>query len=184
MNPLPACAALFLASFAHEGMALASGAVVIASNGAPAHWVALSLIAGIVGGDCLMYTLGATARRSKRLAALIARFVDLGAAERRLGDHVLAAVATCRVVPGTVVPTFAAMGWCGVPFTRVFAATATVTGLYAVTVLTVLTQLGAQWLPHFAQGPTWIWAVPFVVVAALVTWRVVSVVRAKPSVSL
>ena len=168
--PLAECAALFFATFLHEGVALASGALVIVNDGAPAIWVALSLFAVIVAGDCGIYGLGALARRSVWARGIIAG-VDLKQTEHWLNRHMLAAVMTCRVVPGLLFPTFIAFGWFNISFRRFALTSIAVSAIYTPLALFLLTRFGAVVMPYFAHRHWLLWLLAGLILATMVVVR-------------
>lgn len=140
---------LFLGTFLHEGTAIATGAVLLATDRSSPVLTAFALTCGIICGDLGIYGLGRLARRSRWLQQ------KLAIAERLqptpwFGDRLIPAVAMCRMVPGVIFPTYLSFGWCGVPFHRFALTTIGVTGLWVPLVLTAFVQFGLQ-LQNLAQ---------------------------------
>jgi membrane protein DedA with SNARE-associated domain len=140
---------LFLGTFLHEGTAIASGALLLATNQSSPVLTAFALTCGIICGDLAIYGLGRLARSSRWLQQ------KLSIAERLqptpwFGDRLIPAVAMCRMIPGVIFPTYLSFGWCGVPFHRFALTTIGVTGLWVPLLLTVFVQFGLQ-LPSLAQ---------------------------------
>lgn len=142
-------ASLFLGTFLHEGTAIASGAVLLATNQSSPLFTALALTCGIISCDLAVFGLGRLARRTPWLQQKLS-IADRLRPTPWFGDHLIPAVAMCRMIPGVLFPTYLSFGWCGVPFSRFALATIAVTGLYVPLLLTVFVQFG-QHLPNLAQ---------------------------------
>jgi membrane protein DedA with SNARE-associated domain len=116
-------AALFLATLVHEDVAILSGAYLTAHDGLPAALVLGTLLVGVLAGDFAIYGMGALARRTAGAArwGWLRRRVDSDAfarAEAWLRGNLFVAVASCRVMPFALFPTYGACGWLRIPFRR------------------------------------------------------------------
>ncbi len=116
-------AALFIATLVHEDVAILSGAYLTAHDGLPAALVIGTLVLGVVAGDFAIYGMGALARRTAGAArwGWLRRRVDSDAfarAETWLRGNLFVAVASCRVMPFALFPTYGACGWLRIPFRR------------------------------------------------------------------
>lgn len=140
---------LFLGTFLHEGTAIASGALLLATNQSSPVLTAFALTLGIICGDLSVYGLGRLARRSEWLQRKLA-IGDRLNGEPWFGNRLIPAVAMCRVVPGVLYPTYLSFGWCGVPFRRFALTTIGVTGFYVPLLLTVFAQFGRR-LPNVVE---------------------------------
>lgn len=157
---------LFLGTFLHEGTAIASGALLLATNQSSPALTALALTCGIICGDLGVFSLGRLARRSQWLQQKLAMSERLSA-QPWFGDRLIPAVAMCRVIPGVLFPTYLSLGWCGVSFRRFAATTIGVTSLYVPLLLTAFVQFGLQ-MPNLAQHwPLLVGAVLVIAAAAL-----------------
>ena len=162
--------ALFATTFLQEGLALVGGALLIAHGQVSAIWIAASLIAGIVCGDCCIYGLGLLARQSAWARRLIGG-VDLNKVDDWLARHMLVTVATCHIVPWLLFPTFVAYGWFKVSFKR-FALTSLVfSAIYTPLALLVLTHAGTALLPYYRQQPWLPWLFATLLITALIAIR-------------
>lgn len=165
---------LFFTTFLHEGTAIATGALFVVQDQSSPLLTAIFLFAGIVTGDVLIYCAGMLARRSDWLQNRLGFAARMNTAPAWLGASLLPAVATCRVVPGMLWPTFLSYGWCGVPLRRVAAATMLVTGLYVPLVLTLFVQFGKSIVPYASHAP-WlvlgIVAIAVTLLAVRFAWR-------------
>ena len=164
---------LFFTTFLHEGTAIATGALFVVKEQSSPILIALCLFAGIVTGDLSIYGLGMLARRNAWLRN------RLGFAARMntpawLGSNLLQTVATCRVVPGMMWPTFLSYGWFGVPLRTFAATTMLVTALYVSLVLTLFVQFGKSIIPYVSHAP-WlvlgIVAIAVTLLAVRFVWR-------------
>ena len=164
-----ACIALFWGTFVQEGLALASGALLIGNGDAPALWVGISLLAGMVCGDCCVYGLGAFARTRRWAQRLIAD-VNLPSARGWLANNILLTVGTCHIVPWLLFPTFVAYGWYKVPFERFAMTSIGFNAIYVPLALFALARLGIALPPYFVTRPWLAWlllATIFTVLTAL-----------------
>jgi len=145
---------LFAGTFLQEDAAMLGGAYLVVERGFPTILAFISLFAGVVAGDCLIYGIGAAAHRSRTLQKLLRRF-DMTRVHGFLDRRLIWAVAVCRVIPTLTFPAFAACGYTGVPFRR-FAFAAMATGLvYVLAMLVLLIGFGRS-VPEWAQNWAWI----------------------------
>jgi membrane protein DedA with SNARE-associated domain len=155
-------AALFLGSLVHEDAAIFAGGYLAAERHLPAVLAALSLFAGIVLGDCAIYGLGRLARRSRRLSRLLTR---LGVnTPLWLSRRLFWIVCGCRFTPTVLFPTFAAIGWAGVPFRRFAAAVLLSTTLYVPPLFLAVLVFGSALVSRLQ---TWGWPAMTIVVGAV-----------------
>ena len=116
-------AALFFATLVHEDVAILSGAYLAAHDGLPVSLVMATLLLGVIAGDFAIYGLGALARRTAGASrwGWLRRRLDgdtVANAEAWLRRNLFVAVASCRVVPLALFPTYGACGWLRIPFRR------------------------------------------------------------------
>ncbi|MBI4275868.1 MAG: hypothetical protein HY659_14325 [Rhizobiales bacterium] len=133
-------ASLWVLPFAHEDLAIVTGAYIIVHHMMPTSLVVLSIYGGIVASDFALYGLGAGARRLPWLS----RFAD--ARVRRFGAtlkrNIFGLVALCRFIPGVVFVAFIACGWMRVPFGRFTIASLVVSAAYLPLMLYLATAFG------------------------------------------
>ena len=168
--PLAACAGLFATTFVQEGVALAAGAALIVKGTVGAPWVAFSLFAGMVCGDCAVYGLGAFARQSRWARRAISS-IDLKTGEAWLSEHLLVAVAACHLVPWLLLPTFAAFGWFKVPFKRFALTSVGFNAVYAPLALFVLTRFGGVAWPYLTEHAWILGGAAALVLTAAIAFR-------------
>lgn len=119
------CLGIFAMTFIHEDVAIVMGAMLIVEYGVPPLVAGGSLYLGVVGGDLMLYALGASARYLPGARRLLIS-PPIERLRNSLQDHLVVSVALCRVLPGVLFPTYIACGWFRLSFRR-FAATSLVT---------------------------------------------------------
>ena len=151
------CLALFAVAIVYENTALVGAGFLIFEYEAPVVPLAISVTAGIITGDWLIYALGAAARRLPLMRRWIVGEKAIRS-RRWMENHLVALVIVARIFPGPGVlfPTFAAFGGVGLPFWRFARVTALVALIYTPLVLLVIVTYGAAIATKFG----WIaWAV-------------------------
>lgn len=166
-------AALFIATLVHEDVAILSGAYLTAHDGLPAAIVIGTLVLGVVAGDFAIYGMGALARRTAGAArwGWLRRRVDSDAfarAETWLRGNLFVAVASCRVVPFALFPTYGACGWLRIPFGR-FSVPVIVSAALYVPLLFTLFRLFGESLSRTLD--LWGWAFAAALVALVLIAR-------------
>ena len=159
------CLGLFLIPFAHEDIAIFAGSLVIVEHRLPASLALISIYAGMVGSDFLLYGLGALARRSPWIQHLLMRpkVEHIG---RWLGSHAVSMVTLARFVPGLMFPTYIGCGLYGVSV-GCFALTTTLTAaVYLPILLFLFTRFGETVLSGLGYW-SWLLAIGLFMVAAL-----------------
>jgi membrane protein DedA with SNARE-associated domain len=170
----PPLAALFLATLVHEDVAILSGAYLAAHDGLPVALVIATLVAGVIAGDFAIYGMGALARRTAGAArwGWLRRRLDGDAfarAEAWLRGNLFLAVASCRVMPFALFPTYGACGWLRIPFRR-FSVPVIVSAALYVPLLFMLFRLFGEALSRTFD--LWGWAFAALLVAlALIARR-------------
>lgn len=122
-------ASLLFLPFAHEDLAIITGAYIIVHDMMPVSLVALSIYGGIVASDFALYGIGAGARYVPWLNrfAIDDRVQHFGDTLKR---NIFGLVAFCRVVPGVVFVAFVACGWARVSLARFTVASLLISALY------------------------------------------------------
>lgn len=167
-------AALFLATLVHEDVAILSGAYLTAHDGLPAALVMSTLVLGVVAGDFAVYGMGALARRTAGAArwGWLQRKLDsevVARAEAWLRGNLFVAVASCRVLPFALFPTYGACGWLRIPFGRFSVPVIVSAALYVPLVFTLFRIFGERLARSL---DVWGWAFAALLVAlALVARR-------------
>jgi membrane protein DedA with SNARE-associated domain len=133
-NPWTACVAVFVTSLLHEDIAtLAAGALIVEAR-VPLWPALLTLWAGIVTGDCILYGLGALARRLPFARRLLIT-EPVRSAQDWLEEHLVASVALCRISPGILFPTYVACGWFRLSLPRFIATSVFTAAVYTPVVV-------------------------------------------------
>jgi membrane protein DedA with SNARE-associated domain len=143
------CLTLFAAAIAYENAGLVAAGFLIVEHEAPAIPLTVSVTAGIVTGDWLIYALGVAASQ----LPLVRRWTggEMASRSRRwMNDHLVALVIVARVFPGPGVlfPTFAAFDGVGVPFWRFARVTALTAAIYTPLTLLVIVTFGSTIPDH------------------------------------
>ncbi len=139
--------------FAHEDLAILTGAFFIMNDVMPIGLVAGSIYGGIVVSDFALYGLGAAARRVPWLERYAVNDRVLGFGER-LKRNIFSVVALCRVVPGVVFVAFVACGWTRVSLARFTLASLVVSAVYLPVVLYLAIAFGGALEQHLGW---WTW---------------------------
>ena len=125
---------LYVTPFVHEDMSIVAAALLVAQHQLLVEVAAISLAAGMISRDLMLYVLGATARRS----GLAKRYL-IGARVQTLGvwleGNLIKVVVVSRIVPGLMFPAYIACGWFHVPFGRFLLTSAATTAVYLPIIL-------------------------------------------------
>ena len=171
----PPLAALFLGTLIHEDVAILSGAYLTAHDGFPAALVMATLVMGVVAGDFAIYGMGALARRTSggRRLGWLRRRLDGDAfarAEAWLRGNLFVAVASCRVLPFALFPTYGACGWLRIPFRR-FSVPVIVSAALYVPLLFTLFRIFGESLSRELDLWGWVFAAAVVALVLLARRR-------------
>ena len=164
------CLALFGAAIAYENAALIAAAYLIVEQQAPSIPITMSIIAGFIVGDSLIYGLGAATGH----VPLVRRWVGsekMIHPRRWLEKHLVALVIVARVFPGPGVlfPTFFAAGAVGVPFWRFARTTALASVIYVPLVLLIIVTFGATIVTRLGWA-AWLALILILVVVGTGPW--------------
>ena len=163
------CLALFFGTFLQEDIAIVTGGFFVVKRHLPVMLAWISLYAGMVGSDLLVYGLGAAARHIPWARRY---FIDKKVEQARISlkKYVIPTVAFCRFLPGLLFPTFLACGWIGIPFTQFAVTTISAAAVYSTVLLTLVIILGETVIHHIGF---WGWAILFCFVIAVLIHRTV-----------
>lgn len=166
-------AALFVATLVHEDVAILSGAYLAAHDGLPVALVMATLLIGVVAGDFAVYGLGALARRTAGASrwGWLRRRLDgetVAQAEAWLRRNLFMAVASCRVLPFALFPTYGACGWLRIPLRR-FSVPVIVSAALYVPLVFMLFHLCGERLSR--QLDVWGWAIAAALAALVLLVR-------------
>ncbi|HEX3064359.1 MAG TPA: VTT domain-containing protein [Dongiaceae bacterium] len=120
--------------FLHEDMAIVAAALLVEQHELVLGLAAVSLSAGMISRDFILYGLGAAARRQGFARRLLIR-----PRVERLSDWVhgnqTKVIVVSRLVPGLMFPAYIACGWFGVSFARFATVSIVMTALYLPVIL-------------------------------------------------
>lgn len=133
--------ALFPTALLHEDVAILAAVFFITKQDLPIANAALFLYLGIITNNCVIYSIGAAARRIPQWQRWLTG-EKIERVRRHLAKGLLPALVLCRFIPGLLTPTLAVCGWLGVPFMRFLPAAAIAAALYMALLLTILTAIG------------------------------------------
>ncbi len=155
-------ASLLILPFAHEDLAVVTGAYIVVNGLMPIGLVVVTIYVGMVASDFALYGLGVGARRLPWLSGCanerVRRFSNA------LRRNIFGLVVLCRVVPGVVFVALVACGWTKVPLLRFTAASLLVSALYLPLILYLTITLGDALDDHIGL---WAWpALLLVLIAA------------------
>jgi membrane protein DedA with SNARE-associated domain len=161
------CLTLFLETFVQEDLAILSGSVMVTNETLSFAAVLISLIAGLIIGDIIIYGIGWLSRKVPWLY----RKVYSGKVENaktKIHDNLISALIFVRFVPGLLFPTYIACGFTGVSFKR-FIFTTGITGTaYTVVFLAILVKLGEALIPTIGH---WLWIIILATMLLFITYR-------------
>jgi membrane protein DedA with SNARE-associated domain len=159
---------LYVTPFMHEDMAIVAAALLVAQHQLLIEVAAISLGAGMVSRDLMLYALGAAARRSGFARHLLIgpRVQHLGT---WLGGNLVKVVMVSRVIPGLMFPAYIACGWFHVPFARYALVSMATTAVYLPIILGLALLFGQA---AFAIVGGWAWLALAAPVAVAVILRI------------
>jgi membrane protein DedA with SNARE-associated domain len=166
-------AALYLIPFLHEDMAIVAAALLVAQHQLLLGVAAVSLCAGMISRDIILYGLGAAARRSG-----FARRLLIGPRVERLANwlagNMTKVIVVSRLVPGLMFPAYIACGWFGLPFARFALTSIAMTAVYLPVILGLALFFGHA---AIAWVGGWAWLAVIAPLAAALLWRARMVYR-------
>ncbi|WP_448206796.1 VTT domain-containing protein [Azospirillum sp. sgz302134] len=136
--PLAFPIALAALTVLHEDVAIAAGAGLVSAGTLDFSLTATALLAGIIGGDCLIYSLGLLSTRVARLRRYTER-PAFSKCRSALENNLLATLITARLVPGVLFPMYFACGAIRVRFDRFLLTTLATAVLHVGILLALLT---------------------------------------------
>lgn len=155
------CAALLVIPYVHEDVAILGGSLMVVEHRLPVGLALVSLYAGMVSSDLLLYGLGALARRSRWVRHMLVR-----PRVERLGHwlegHAVSMVAVARFVPGLMFPVYIGCGLYRVSFARFAATTMLTAAFYLPIALLLAVSFGTA---IFSNVGYWSWFVGIALLA-------------------
>ena len=157
---------LFLIPFIHEDIAIIAAALLVAQHRLSIELAFASVFLGMVGRDLLLYGLGTLARHNAlaRRYLIRPRVQQLGS---WLGGRMMWVILVGRVIPGLMFPTYIAIGWFNLPFTRYLLCTTLLSIAYLPVVFAIVYLLGSAAFSHLGNWTWLIAAVPITVLLVL-----------------
>ena len=157
---------LFLIPFIHEDIAIIAAALLVAQHRLSIELAFASVFLGMVGRDLLLYGLGTLARHN----ALARRYLIRPRVQQLrswLDGKMIWVILVGRVVPGLMFPTYIAIGWFNLPFTRYLLCTTLLSIAYLPVVFAIVYLLGSAAFSHLGNWTWLIAAVPMTVLLVL-----------------
>jgi membrane protein DedA with SNARE-associated domain len=153
---------IFLVALLQEDLAIVTAGFMVAERQLPVAAALAAVYAGVLMNNLGVYGVGLAARRMP-----LARRRLIGERVERVGERLKAraipAVLLCRLVPGTLLPTYLGCGWFGVPFSRFAGAAAAAAAVYVPLVFTLVALFGIVVLRRLSA---WAWIPLAVIVVA------------------
>jgi membrane protein DedA with SNARE-associated domain len=161
------CIAIFLETFVHEDLAIMTGGVFASKGSLPVITVFLTIVAGMITGDTVIYGIGWGARKVPWIYKKI--FSEkVEKAKEKIHKNLVKTIIFVRLVPGLLFPTFTACGFMGVPFRKFIVATSLAGTIYAAAFLTILLKVGKSFVPSLGR---WAWVVVVMTGLVIITYR-------------
>jgi len=162
-----ACAGLFFGTFLQEDVAIVAGGLLVVRHELPLIMVAISLFAGVILGDILIYGLGAAARK---IPWIYRKLVNPRVERAKLGleKNLISTILLVRFLPSILFPTFLACGLMGVSFYRFFITTAISGAIWTSILLTLVIKLGDIVFPTYGY---WGWAIMISISAMVIIYK-------------
>jgi membrane protein DedA with SNARE-associated domain len=158
---------LFLVPFLHEDIAIIAAALLVAQHRLSFQFAFACIFLGMVARDLLLYGLGTLARHN----ALARRYLIRPRVQQLgdwLGGKMLWVIFVGRVVPGLMFPTYIAIGWFNLPFTRYLIGTMLLSLAYLPIVFAIVYVLGSAAFSHLGN---WTWIIVLVPLTVLLVLR-------------
>ena len=164
---------LFLIPFVHEDIAIIAAALLVAQHRLSIELAFASVFLGMVGRDLLLYGLGTLARHN----ALARRYLIRPRVQQLrswLGGKMMWVILVGRVVPGLMFPTYIAIGWFNLPFTRYLLCTTLLSIAYLPVVFAIVYLLGSAAFSHLGN---WTWLIAAVPITVLLVLQIRTYIR-------
>jgi len=163
------CIAIFLETFVHEDLAIMTGGVLASNGSLPVITVFLTIVAGMITGDTVIYGIGWGARKVPWIYRKV--FSEkVEKAKEKIHRNLIKTIIFVRLVPGLLFPTFTACGFTGVPFRKFILTTSLAGTIYAAAFLTILLKVGKSFVPSLGH---WAWVVVVMTELVIITYRLI-----------
>jgi membrane protein DedA with SNARE-associated domain len=164
------CIAIFLETFIHEDLAIMTGGVFASNGSLPVITVFLTLVAGMITGDTVIYGIGWGARKVPWIYRKV--FSEkMENAKEKIHRNLIKTVVFVRLVPGLLFPTFTACGFTGVPYRKFILTTSLAGTVYTAVFLTILLKVGKSFVPSMGH---WAWIVVVMTGLVIITYRLLA----------
>jgi membrane protein DedA with SNARE-associated domain len=173
------CIGLFFETFLQEDLAIVTGGLLVVKKELPLLLVAVTLFAGILSGDLIIYSMGMAARKIPWIRKhLVNSRVEN--ARKKLENNLVSTIALVRILPGLLFPTYLACGLIGVSFMKFFLTTLTAGAVYITILLTLVIKLGEVVFPAIGY---WGWIIMVCLVLLLITYKTIKPRRLRVATS-
>lgn len=161
------CLGLYVETFVQEDLAIMTGGVLATNDILPVPVIFLTLVAGFLTGDIIIYGLGWGASKIQWLKKrLYSSKVEK--AKGKIEKNLVSTLIMVRLVPGLLFPTYIACGFTGVAFSQFVLTTLATGATYTAIFMTILIKIGQAFIPVIGH---WVWIVILVVAIATITVR-------------
>lgn len=144
------CVSLFLGTFVQEDLAILLGGMMAMEHDLPLVVVFISLMAGIVTGDIIIYAMGWAASKIPWIKRkLINKRVEK--ARQKLQDNLVSTIIIVRMIPGVLFSTFIACGFIGISFIEFIITSFLAAAVYTAAILLIIVKLGEAALPSLGK---------------------------------
>lgn len=179
-RPWILCLLVFLFTFVLEDVATVSAALLASYGYVMPEMAYLSLLAGIVLGDMGLYGLGYGASRFEWAKKVLER-KRVVMVHDWLDKREVAAVLAARFVPGARLPTYTAMGFFRLSFTKFMVTVFVASVLWTSLLFAAIFAVGEIFVDQLAA---WRWPLAgFMVILVIVTPRLVKIFAGKKKAS-
>jgi membrane protein DedA with SNARE-associated domain len=144
------CLSLFFGTFVQEDLAILLGGMMAMEHDLPLVVVFITLMAGIVAGDTIIYAMGWAASKIPWIKRkLINRRVEK--ARKKLKENLVSTIIIVRMIPGVLFSTFIACGFIGIPFLEFIITSFLAAAAYTAAILLIIVKLGEAALPSLGK---------------------------------
>jgi membrane protein DedA with SNARE-associated domain len=144
------CLSLFFGTFVQEDLAILLGGMMAMEHDLPLIVVFITLMAGIVTGDTIIYSMGWAAGKIPWVKRkLINKRVER--ARKKLQNNLVSTIIIVRMIPGVLFSTFIACGFIGIPFFEFIITSFLAAAVYTGAILAIIVKLGEAALPSLGK---------------------------------
>ncbi len=163
------CLGLYAGTFVQEDVAILTGGMLAVKHSLPVVVVFLTLMAGIITGDIIIYSMGWTARKIPWIQRkLINNKVEK--ARHKIENNLVSTIVLVRVVPGLLFPTFIACGFIGVSFIQFILTSTLAAAIYTAIALTLIVKIGETAVPTLGY---WAYVAIFALGLLIIAFKII-----------